>query len=142
TALIARGDGPVRELPPAPRELGAIAFEDVDGSTSTVDEMLATTWTDGFLVLHEGRLVAEQYRNGMTPATLHLSQSVAKSMTSALVGILVGRGEIDVDRTVDHYVPALGDSGYAGATVDQVLDMRSGVRFREEYWALDSEVAA
>ena len=142
TAVISRGDGPVRELPPAPQELGAIAFEDVDGSTSTVDDMLETTWTDGFLVLHEGRVVAETYRNGMTAATLHLSQSVAKSLTSALVGILVGRGEIDVRRTVDHYIPELTESGYAGATVDQVLDMRSGVRFREEYWALDSEVAA
>lgn len=142
TAVIARGGGPVRELPPAPQELGSITFEDVDGSTSTVDEMLDSTWTDGFLVLHGGRLVAETYRNGMTPATLHLSQSVAKSLTSALVGILVGRGEIDVERTVDHYVPAVAGSGYGGATVDQVLDMRSGVRFREEYWVLDSEVAA
>ena len=56
TAPIGRGDGPVRELPRAERDLGGVTFR-FDGATLTVDEMLAATFTDGFLVLHDGAVV-------------------------------------------------------------------------------------
>ena len=57
-----------------------------DGATRTVADMLARTYTDGFLVAHEGKIVAEIYMNGMERPTLHLSQSVVKSFTGTLVG--------------------------------------------------------
>lgn len=142
TARIARGHGPAWHFGSAPRDLTGITFTDIDGATRTVGEMLAATYTDGFLVAHEGRIVAETYMNGMERATLHLSQSVVKSFTSALVGILSGAGELDINRPVSSYVPELAQCGYRGATVSQVLDMRSGVKFGEDYLAPDSEVAA
>ncbi|WP_119302121.1 serine hydrolase domain-containing protein [Dongia deserti] len=141
TARIARGHGPAWHFGSAPRDLTAVTFTDIDGATRTVGDMLTATYTDGFLVAHDGKLVAEIYMNGMERATLHLSQSMVKSFTSALVGILVGAGELAVDRLVSDYVPELANCGYRGATVSQVLDMRSGVKFDEDYLAPNSEVA-
>ncbi len=142
TARIARGHGPAWHFGAAPRDLTGITFTDIDGATRTVGEMLAATCTDGFLVAHDGRIITELYMNGMERSTLHLSQSVVKSFTSALVGILVGAGELAIERPVSDYVPELARCGYRGATLSQVLDMRSGVKFGEDYLAPDSEVAA
>jgi CubicO group peptidase (beta-lactamase class C family) len=142
TARIARGHGPAWHFGAAPRDISAITFTDIDGATRTIGDMLAATYTDGFLVAHDGRIVAEIYMNGMERATLHLSQSVVKSFTSALVGILVGQGALDPDRLVSDYIPELANCGYRGATLSHVLDMRSGVKFGEDYLAPDSEIAA
>lgn len=141
TERVARGHGAARGFARAERDLTAITFTDIDGATRTVGDMLARTWTDGFLVAQDGRIVAEHYLNGMNAASVHLSQSVVKSFTSALVGILVGEGVLDIEKPVTHYLPELTGSGYAGATLSQVLDMRSGVKFGEDYLAPDSEVA-
>ncbi len=141
TEPILRGDGPQRPFAAARQDITGITFTDIDGATRSVGDMLAGTWTDGFLVLHDGKLVAEHYMNGMSAASLHLSQSVVKSFTSTLIGIFVGRGLIDIEKPVTHYLPELSTCGYAGATVSQVLDMRSGVKFGEDYLAPDSEVA-
>jgi CubicO group peptidase (beta-lactamase class C family) len=140
-AQIARGHGPAWHFGSAPRDLSGITFIDIDGATRTVGDMLAATCTDGFLVAHHGNILAEIYMNGMERSTLHLSQSVVKSFTSAAVGILVGVGELEIGRLVSDYVPELAQCGYRGATVGQVLDMRSGVKFGEDYLAPDSEVA-
>jgi CubicO group peptidase (beta-lactamase class C family) len=142
TARIARGHGPAWHFGEATRDIAGITFTDIDGATRTVKEMLAATYTDGFLVAQGGKIVAEHYFNTMTRASVHLSQSVAKSMTGTLIGILVGQGLLQLDRLVSDYVPALARSGYHGATLAQVLDMRSGVKFDEDYLAPDSEVAA
>jgi CubicO group peptidase (beta-lactamase class C family) len=141
TERIARGHGPARHFGDARQDIGGITFTDVDGATRTVAEMLERTWTDGFVIIHDGKLVYERYMNGMNAATLHLSQSVVKSFTSTLIGILVGQGLIDIGKPVTHYLPELNNTGYAGATVSQVLDMRSGVKFDEDYLAPNSEVA-
>src|SRR6185369_9475874 len=132
TRAIARGDGPASVFQRKLHDILPIPYTDIDGAQRTVAEMLDRTYTDGFIVLHRGSIVAEHYFNNMTPATLHLSQSVAKSFVGALVGILAGRGELDLNAPVAQYVPELGASGYAGATLGQVLDMRSGVRFGED----------
>ncbi len=142
TARIARGHGPAWHFGAALRDISGITFTDIDGAARTIGDMLAATYTDGFLVARDGRIVAEIYMNGMARSTLHLSQSVVKSFTSALVGILVGAGELEIDRLVSDYIPELAACGYRGATVSQVLDMRSGVKFGEDYLAPDSEVAA
>jgi CubicO group peptidase (beta-lactamase class C family) len=141
TARVARGHGPAWHFGSAPRDITGITFTDIDGAKRTVGDMLTATYTDGFLVAQDGKIVAEVYLNGMERATLHLSESVVKSFTSALVGILVGAGEIKIDRPASDYVPELANCGYRDATVAQVLDMRSGVKFDEDYLAPDSEVA-
>jgi CubicO group peptidase (beta-lactamase class C family) len=133
TAVVSRGNGPIRDFPRRSHDLGQIALRRNDGTAAMVAEVLDETYTDGFLVLHRGEIVCEQYFNGMTAETRHLAQSVSKSVVGCLAGILVGHGLLDLEAPVDRYVPELARSGYAGATLSQVLDMRSGVRFREDY---------
>ncbi len=131
TARIARGSRP-RRLPPDPRDLGGVTFG-YAGRRQTVAGLLAESYTDAFLVLHQGRVVTEQYFNGMRPDSAHLLMSVSKSVVSAIAGILAGRGVLDVAAPVTSIVPDLGETSFAGATVQHLLDMRAGTRFNEDY---------
>jgi CubicO group peptidase (beta-lactamase class C family) len=133
TAEVGRGDGPATLFEQAGRDLGEVAFEELSGRPTTVARLLAETYTDGFLVLHRGAIVTELYFNGMTPGTLHLSQSVAKSIVGTVAGMLIDEGLLDPAAPLTDQVPELAGCGYKDATLDQVLDMRSGVRFTEDY---------
>jgi CubicO group peptidase (beta-lactamase class C family) len=66
--------------------------------------------------------------------------SVSKSLVGCVAGVLADRGLLDPGAPVTAYVPEAGSSGYADATVRNLLDMRTGVAFRETYTALDAEV--
>jgi CubicO group peptidase (beta-lactamase class C family) len=112
----------------------------LDGTTATAAEVFAETYTDALVVLHDGQLVAERYDAGMTAATRHLLMSVSKSVVGCVAGVLAGRGLLDPGAPVTAYVPEAGRSGYADATIRNLLDMRTGVAFRETYTALDAEV--
>ncbi|MGH3184809.1 MAG: serine hydrolase domain-containing protein, partial [Streptosporangiaceae bacterium] len=128
---------------PLPASAGSLPDPPVwrlDGSTATAAEVFAGTYTDALVVLHDGQLVAERYDAGMTAATRHLLMSVSKSIVGCVAGVLAGRGLLDPGAPVTAYVPEAGGSGYAGATIRNLLDMRTGVAFRETYTALDAEV--
>ncbi len=84
-------------------------------------------------MLHRGRIVTEQYFNGMAPDTPHLLMSVSKSVTSAVAGVLAGRGQLDVAAPVTAIVPELAGTSFDGATVQHLLDMRAGTAFNEDY---------
>jgi CubicO group peptidase (beta-lactamase class C family) len=101
---------------------------------------MKATETDGWMVVHDGQLLAEQYGGAMEADTLHLLMSVSKSIVGILVGALEGQGALNVDQQVTAYVPELEQSGYRGATVRHLLDMRSGIAFSEEYLNSDAEV--
>src|SRR5713101_3962384 len=136
--LIAAGS--VAPLPPSALALPDPPVWRLDGSTATATEVFAGTYTDALVVLHDGQLVAERYDVGMTAATLHLLMSVSKSLVGCVAGVLAERGLLDPAAPVTTYVPEAGSSGYAGATVRHLLDMRTGVAFRETYTELDAEV--
>ncbi len=114
-------------------------YPDASGSAVTVDEMLQRTWTDGFLVMHGGEIVLEQYFNGMTPQTLHLMMSYSKSVTSTLVGIAAFAGQMDPSAALTDYLPELTDTALNGATLQQALDMQVGVTFDEDYENLNGD---
>ena len=133
TAEVWRGSGPVRHLPRDERDLDGLAAKGVSGESTTLLRLLDETYTDGFLVIKDGAIAYERYFNGMGERSLHLSQSMAKSLTAAAAGILVGRGVLQVDAPVTGYLPELDDTAYRGATLQQVLDMTTGVRFDESY---------
>jgi CubicO group peptidase (beta-lactamase class C family) len=138
TARIARAAAPA-PLPRAERDLQGVTFRDGDREL-TVGDMLAETYTDGFLVLHRGEVVAEHYFNGMTPDVPHLLMSVSKSVTSAVAGVLAGRGELAVSAAVEQIVPELRGTSFEGATVQDLLDMRTGTRFDEDYDSPEADV--
>jgi CubicO group peptidase (beta-lactamase class C family) len=140
TTAVWRGTGPASPLARNLQAIDAITFT-CDGMTETVGTLLDTTYTDGFIILHRGQIVAERYMNGMTAHTPHLSQSVAKSVTGTVAGILVGQGMLDPQAPITHYLPELDATAYRGALVQHVLDMTSGVAFDEEYTSLDSDIA-
>jgi CubicO group peptidase (beta-lactamase class C family) len=140
TAAIPRGDGPVWELERDERDLSGIRFTTRDGGL-TVGELLDSTCTDGFLVLHQGAIVTEQYRNGLRPSTPHLLMSVSKSITGLVAGALAGRGALDMTATIDSIVPELKATSFRGATVQQLLDMRTGTKYGEDYRDPDAEIA-
>jgi CubicO group peptidase (beta-lactamase class C family) len=139
TARISRGPGRPLHLPRAERDISGLVFRSA-GRDLTVADMLAETFTDGFLVLHRGTIICEQYFNGMTPDTPHLLMSVSKSMVGAVAGILAGRGVLDVSAPVEKIVPELAGTSFEGATVQHLLDMRAGTHFDESYDNLESDV--
>ncbi len=140
TTQVWRGQGPASPLPENLQDIDAIGFE-VDGRSDTIGGFLQSSYADGMLVLHRGKVVAERYLNGMTPRTPHLSQSVAKSVVGPVAGVLIDRGLVDPAAPVTHYLPELEATAYRGARVQHVLDMTSGVVFDETYTALDSHMA-
>jgi hypothetical protein len=142
TAEVWRGPGPASHLSRSPVDLELLSFLTPDGLPLTVAEWLEGSFTDGFIVLHRGAIVFERYFNGMGERSLHLSQSVAKSVTGTVAGILVGAGRLDPDAPLTDYLPDLARTAYVGARVRHVLDMTSGVRYREDYEDLSSDVAA
>ena len=134
TATISRGTGPVAELKSAPVDLTDIPLYDrTNRRRTTVGDVMAATATDGWIVLQHGKVLGEYYYGGMEADSPHLLMSVSKSLIGMVAGALVSNGAIDVDAELTHYVPALANSGYAGATVRHLLDMRSGITFSEDY---------
>ena len=140
TQRISRGSGPVTPLPTSPLALGKIALHRVDGTRASVDEVLEDTYTDATVVVHGGRVVLERYAGETAPATPHLLMSISKSVVGCVVGNLVERGLLSPSHLVTEHVPELEQSGYRGASLRDILDMRSGVEFSEDYTDLDAEV--
>jgi CubicO group peptidase (beta-lactamase class C family) len=142
TQRISRGTGPWRGLAqhPASPVLDEITVPRLSGHTSTFAEVIAETWTDAVVVLHDGQIVLEQYFSGMTEETPHLLMSITKSVVGCIAGILVEQGLLDPHKQASSYVPEIAGSGYAGVTVRHLLNMRTGVAFREEYTNQDAEV--
>lgn len=139
TARIARAGGPGWRLARDERDITGLRYRS-GGRELTIGQMLADSYTDGFLVLHRGRIVAEHYFNGLTPETPHLLMSVSKSVTAMVAGVLAGRGVLDVSAPVAGIVPELASTSFAGATVQHLLDMRAGTRFNEDYDDLEADV--
>ncbi len=122
------------------QDVSRIPYEGADGKTRSVAHGLNLTYADGFLVCHRGRLKAETYLNDMTPHSQHLSQSVAKSIVSTLAGVLHHEGLLDLNAPLRDLVPELAECGYAEATLNQALDMQTGVRFSEDYGVPNSDM--
>ena len=130
---IARGHGPILELGARVESIGELDVALIQGGSASVSEILETTFTDGVVIVHDGDVVHERYFGETAADTPHLLMSVSKSMVSCVVGCLVDQGLLAPESLVTEYVPELSHSGYAGARVRDLLDMRSGVRFSEAY---------
>jgi CubicO group peptidase (beta-lactamase class C family) len=139
---ISRGEGAARSLY---WELDPGSVEDlpvtrVNGEDSTVARVLADTWTDAVLIMHRGTVVLERYYTGMLVDSPHLLMSVSKSLVGCVTGILADQEVVDPQQQVSKYVPETAGSGYDGARVRDLLDMRTGVAFSEAYHDPDAEV--
>jgi CubicO group peptidase (beta-lactamase class C family) len=100
----------------------------------TLDEYLERRRITGLLVLKNGEIVAEHYRYARTPEARFLSFSMAKSVTSLLIGVAVDKGLIaSLDDPAEKYATALAGSPYGATTIRQLLRMSSGIKFTENY---------
>jgi CubicO group peptidase (beta-lactamase class C family) len=89
TARVSRGEGAIVELPRTPASVSEIAMTGLDGTATTVGAVLQTTYTDGFLVMHDGAVIAEEYPAGMPADALHVLMSVTKSLVGSVAAVLV-----------------------------------------------------
>jgi CubicO group peptidase (beta-lactamase class C family) len=103
---------------------------------------MAEEKTAGILVLQDGKVRLERYGLGYGPDGRWTSFSVAKSVTSTLVGAALKDGYIkSLDDKVTRYIPGLRGSAYDQVSVRQLLTMTSGVRWNEDYTDPKSDVA-
>ncbi|SDE81859.1 serine hydrolase domain-containing protein [Limimaricola pyoseonensis] len=125
--------GTPRPLPASDRRLGPVAVE-IGRETYDLDDALALDSVTGLIVLKDGAVVHETYQRGNRPDTRWLSMSIAKSITSTLLGAAIAEGHVGgLDDMVTDHVPALAGSAYDGVTVGDVLRMASGVAWDETY---------
>jgi CubicO group peptidase (beta-lactamase class C family) len=114
----------------------------IGGKRLTLDEYMTAYRVSGLLVIKDGKVVLERYGLDRTAQDRWTSFSVAKSVTSTLVGAAIKDGYIkSLDEPVTTYIPELKGGGYDGVTVSQLITMTSGVRWNEDYTDLNSDVA-
>jgi CubicO group peptidase (beta-lactamase class C family) len=120
---------------PLPRADHALDFTyQYEGHTYTTEQFLERTYTNALLVMKDGRIVAEIYRNNTGPATRFIAFSMTKSFTSILIGCALEEKRIkSLDDPITEYLPELKSGGYNGVTIRQILQMRSGVDYEERY---------
>lgn len=114
--------------------IDALTFKPMGSSeTMTWEESLAANFTDGMLIIHEGKVVYERYFGCLDEAGKHGAMSMTKSLTGLLAEILVVEGKLDDSALISSIVPELADSAFGSATVRQVMDMTTGLAYSEDY---------
>jgi hypothetical protein len=129
---MARAGNEIWALPPSPHAGNFSVRYEFAGKTLGIDDFMDRTQGNALLILKDGRIVYETYRNGSGPSTKFISFSTGKSVTSTLVGIAVEKGMIDaLQDDLTTYLPALTGSAYEGVTIRDALQMVSGVEWDE-----------
>ena len=121
------------QLPYKLVDLSSFTF-DHENAEITLDDYIRTQNVAGFLVIQKGVIVYERYELGNSEESTWLSWSIAKSVTSMLVGAAIQDGYIaSVDEKVSDYLPRLKDSSYDNVTIRNLMQMVSGVEWNEDY---------
>lgn len=142
TTNVSRGSAAPTPLPRAEdRDLDAVRFTPLGASEAmTWGQAFAANFTDGIVVLHRGRIVYERYAGALKPDGQHIAMSVTKSFFGTIGAILVAEGKLDERAKVSRYVPELTDSAFGDATIREVLDMRTGLKYSENYADPNAEI--
>ena len=142
TEQISRGLGVPVALPYLPpnefaderQVIDALTFTPMNGDREmTWEESLHANYTDGILIIHEGRVIYERYFGCLQEDGKHAAMSMTKSVTGLLAEIMVVEGALDDTLLVAAIIPDIGDSAFASATVREVMDMTTGVKYSEDY---------
>jgi CubicO group peptidase (beta-lactamase class C family) len=114
--------------------IDALTFMPIGGDEPmTWESSLYANYTDGLLIIHRGEIVYERYFGCLEEDGLHAAMSMTKSVTGLLAQILVAEGRLDETAQVVDLIPEIAGSAFATATVRQVMDMTTGVRYSEDY---------
>jgi CubicO group peptidase (beta-lactamase class C family) len=128
-------------------EAGDVVFPLTAGKPLTspsldIDAYMASQRNSGLIILEDGKVRFEKYALGQDAAGRWTSFSVAKSLTSTLVGAAIKDGYIkSIDDKITQYIPGLKGSPYDDVSVLQLLTMTSGVKWNEDYTDPKSDVA-
>ncbi|MDG1130161.1 MAG: serine hydrolase [Paracoccaceae bacterium] len=142
TEEISRGIGapvplaypPAAEFADLRAQIDAVTFTPQNSDTPmTWEESLYANYTDGMLILHKGQVVYERYFGCLQEDGKHAIMSMTKSFTGLLAEIMVVEGTLDDTALVRDIIPDIGDSAFGTATVRQVMDMTTGVKYSEDY---------
>lgn len=132
---VSRAPGAPVPLPQALlRSIDDVTFTPIGAAKPmTWADSLAANYTDGILILHRGRIVYERYFGVLKEDGQHAAMSITKSFTGTLGAMLVADGTLDADKPVASYVPELKRSAFGTATIRQLLDMTTGLKYSEDY---------
>jgi len=135
TVNVARNLASHTPLPKRLRDdIDTLQFTPLGASNAmTWAESLAANYTDGIIALHQGCIIYERYFGVLKEAGQHGAMSVTKSFIGTLGAMLISDGTLAADARVDKYVPELAKSAFGDATVRQVLDMTTALKFSEDY---------
>jgi len=139
---------PTSEMKPSPKpwDLGknqnSLSFSaEFFGAETDLDAFIKLSNTSALLVIQHGKVIYEHYAHGDSADSLHVSFSMAKSFTSALLGIALREGHIkSLDDPIRQYLPQLTSDTFTGVTIKHVLQMSSGVRFTEVYTDPEADI--
>ncbi|MGB6228857.1 MAG: serine hydrolase [Litorimonas sp.] len=113
----------------------------IAGAVRSLGEVLDELDTTALVIVRDGRIIHESYYLGTGPDDRRVSWSVAKSFMSGLYGKALEDGAIaSLDDDVTAYVPDLVGTAYDGASLRNILNMSSGVRFDEDYLDQGSDI--
>ena len=139
TRTVPAGDKPY-PLPGRSMDLADFRFE-FEGAQYSVDDYMRQLNVAGLLIVKDGAIAYEKYALGNNVQTSWISFSVAKSVTSLLVGAAIQDGYIaSVDEKVSDYLPRLKNSAYDDVTIRHLMQMASGVEWNEDYADPDSDI--
>ena len=139
---VVRRGGEVQPLPRAPSsmpwsiEQGPLLDLRIRSREQDYDifDYISRNRVAGLLVLKSGRVCFEHYEFGNDASTRWMSMSMAKSISSALVGVAIQDGLIgSIEDPITKYLPELVGSGYDGVSIRHVLQMTSGVRWDDTH---------
>ncbi|TLX45439.1 6-aminohexanoate hydrolase [Pseudoalteromonas phenolica] len=99
----------------------------------TWQQSLAANYTDGMLILHKGKVLYERYRGCLDEHTNHAAMSMTKSLTGLVAEILIAQGKLNDKALVKNIIPELTNSAFGDATVRQVMDMTTALKYSEHY---------
>ena len=131
---------PSAEISNDPTDVWELKPDTMDTSSLGIDNAMVSTDCDAIVVLHKDKLVHESYSNGMTSRDPHILMSVSKSMLGLVAGTLIERGELAESDLITKHLPEIENTAYAGATVRDLLDMRAGILFDEDYLATEGPI--
>lgn len=137
------GDFPATEFKPSSN-----AFQFTKGSLAQakkleLDSMLTGSNRYAFIIIRNDSVLYEFYNQNITDSTKLPSFSVAKSFVSTMVQIAKQEGKIkSYDEPITNYIPELAerDARFKNITIQHVLDMRSGIKYDENYYNPLSDV--
>lgn len=104
------------------------------GKKVPFEDFLNATQTNAFLVIRDGKITYERYLNGKSEFTVLPSYSVAKTMTSLVIGQLVDEGTLNESDTFVKYLPRFkAETSFDKVTIKDLLDMNSGIGVSDNY---------